>query len=539
MRAGVGFLVLFVITIYALTEIQTRHIYNNMQGSYHSSSIKLINDINRAVEGPFTENWNIASLMFSVNYSICGVGQQWSYMNMYSSILLLDKNKEAITRYGNFLQCSSSADHYGRKEYLMIPLNKYCSAEQSDRIYNELHPLGGTGNPVQGDISGYSDKWGFVPQEISLNNRETDKKLTLNFDNIPSENTQLDSWSIDSAMLWVQGFGQQNRALKDKDRTIIKECEAAGFAELSKLYPDGNGTGTGGGDVTQFKYREATPIKINGETCYLVIGVQGYPQRDAMISLMPIYIFLLVLMVILFFVVSNSFIKIYKQQIELETTRQDLINAVAHELKTPLGIIRNFSESLKEKINEEKREHYLDVILEESGRMDVMVSDMLTLSQLESGMELSLQNHSLNEIAEHVLARYHEPIANKGIVAAIVTSGNCVIHCDAKLIEQVISNFLNNAIQHTPERGNINIAINYKDGQTVFTIENSGQHIPADRINRIWDAFYKADTARSNPKGTGLGLSIAKNILIAHGFEFGVENTESGVKFWFTVTPFS
>ena len=200
-----------------------------------------------------------------------------------------------------------------------------------------------------------------------------------------------------------------------------------------------------------------------------------------------------------------------------------------------MGVIRNFSESLKEKINEDKREHYLDVIQDESGRMAEMISDMLALSQLESGVKLTLQNHSLNHIVEQVLARYHESTANKGIIVTIVSSDNCVINCDAKLIEKVLSNFLSNAIQHTPENGNIIIAINNKNGQTIFTIKNSGQHIPNEKISRVWDAFYKVDTARSNSNGTGLGLSIAKSILTAHGFEYGAENTESGVKFWFTV----
>ncbi len=532
LRAGIGFMVLFMIAVYAITIIQTRHINNNMQISYHSASIKLINDIKR-VEIP--EDRTIASIMFSVNLSICEVAQQWSNMNMYSSILLLDENKEIITCSGNFLQCLSSADHDGRREDIMIPLNKYCSDEQSEQIYKELYDHSqGTGNYVQGEIFGYSDKWGLVPQKISIKNEGTEKNLMLEFNYITSD-TQLDSFNINSAMLWVQGFGQQNRALTEKDRTIIKDCEAAGLTELRVLSANGYGTGTGGGEIAQFKYREGAPVKINGETCYLVIGVHGFPQYDAIISLIPIYIFLFVLMIILFIVVSQSFIRIYKQQTELENTRQDLINAVAHELKTPLGVIRNYSESLKEKINEDKREHYMDVIQAETERMVEMVSDMFTLSQLESGIKLTLQNHSLNHITEQVLERYRESIANKGIIVTIISPNDCVINCDAKLIEQVLSNFLCNAIQHTPENENINITINNIDEQTVFSIENSGQHIPADKISHIWDAFFKVDTARSNPNGTGLGLSIAKSILTAHNFEYGVKNTDSGVEFWFAV----
>lgn len=533
LRVGIGFFILFMITAYTITDIQTRHNYQKMRNSFSNSSIELRNHITRAAEGPFSEYWTLGDMMFSINNSICGLGEQWSGMNMYSSILLLDENKEVITRSGNVLRYfySPSSDSIPITGNFTIPLNKYCSEEQTALLCKEFN--GFSREAIQCDITGYSDKWGVIPQKITINHKGSDKNLTLEFDNTPSENTKIESWSIDSAMLRVQGFGQKNRALTEKEKCIIKECEAAGYDELSKL--SGLGRGTAGSDFSHFTASYASRVCINGETCYLVMGVQGFPQKDAMIFLISTYIFLFILMLILFFIVSHSFIKIYKQQMELETTRYDLINAVAHELKTPLGVIRNYSESLKEKINEEKKEHYLEVIQDETERMGEMISDMFELSQLESQVKLTLRYHSLNSITEGVLARYHALIVNKGISAVIVSSDNYMINCDAKLIEQVVSNFLSNAIQYTPENGNIIIKINNKDGQTVFTIENSGQNIPADKISHIWDAFYKVDTSRSNPNGTGLGLSIAKSILNAHGFEYGVVNTESGVAFWFTV----
>jgi signal transduction histidine kinase len=168
--------------------------------------------------------------------------------------------------------------------------------------------------------------------------------------------------------------------------------------------------------------------------------------------------------------------------------------------------------------------------------MDTMVLDILELSQLESGVKLILQKHSLNQIAEQVLERYQDVITKKNISASIVATEDCVVECGNKWIEQVLSNFLSNAVRHTPESGRIDVSITNDDGRTVFSIENSGEHIPPDKIDHIWDAFYKTDMARSNPEGTGLGLSIVKKILIAHGFcDYGVENTTSGVKFWFAV----
>jgi signal transduction histidine kinase len=145
-----------------------------------------------------------------------------------------------------------------------------------------------------------------------------------------------------------------------------------------------------------------------------------------------------------------------------------------------------------------------------------------------------MQNQSLRQITERIFTRYQEALVIKGINAQIIASDDYVINCDVKLIEQAISNFLSNAVWHTPVDGEIKISITKNDGHVLFSIENSGQHIPPDKIKHIWDAYYKTDTARSNPKGTGLGLSIVKNILDAHGFKYGAENTESGVKIWFS-----
>jgi len=492
---------------------------------------------------------------------------------MYSSILLLDKDKNIITRSGtgSFLECLSPVDQNGKTNLMMIPLDQYCSDEQSDLIYKELGDHNSIWTHVQGEISGYSDRWGFKPQKISLKKEGTENTVTLKFDNIPDENVQLDSWNIDDASLWLHGFGQKNRGFTEKDRTIIKECETASFADLDVIEKMSS-VGLSGGSShgvepahSIFSLSEATTVTVNGETCYLLIGVQGYPLSDSILYLMPIYIFLFFLMLILFFIVSRSFIKMYEQQAERESARRDLINAIAHELKTPLGIIRSFCEGLKEKINEGKTEHYIDVIQDETMRMDEAILDMLAASQLETDINLSRQKCSLNKIAEQTLTRYHEVLANKGIVVQILSTDDCMINCDAKLMEKVISNFLSNAVRHAPEGGNIKIFITDDNGnidngnsengtnsaystdnadstnntnsannsEVTFAIENSGQPIPADKIAHVWDAYYKTDAARSNPKGTGLGLFIVKSILTAHGYKYGVDNTNAGVRFWF------
>ena len=276
---------------------------------------------------------------------------------------------------------------------------------------------------------------------------------------------------------------------------------------------------------------------------YINFALAYYPLEIAVSQLIPIYIITFFFIAAIMLFLSKKMVNVFNRQIELEMIRRDFINAIAHELKTPLGIIRNYSEGLNEKINEEKRGHYLNVIIEETEHMDAMVLDMLSLSQWETSIELNLQNHALDKIATRVLARYQEAIDKKGIVVETISSNDCVINCDEKWIERVISNFLSNALWHTPEKGRIYIYIEklYKEcydaiifDSVYFAVENSGQHIPPEKIAHIWDAFYKTDSARSQAKGAGMGLSIVKSILSAHGFTHEVTNTTVGVRFGFT-----
>ena len=291
------------------------------------------------------------------------------------------------------------------------------------------------------------------------------------------------------------------------------------------------------GNMFHEKYytsRTAAPFGISGvDDRMMVFGIEYYPLEVTMSQLVPVYVLSLLFIVVLMCFLSLKLKGIFDKQALLECNRRDLTNAIAHELKTPLGIIRNYSEGLKERINEDKRDDYLDVIIRETEHMDGMVLDMLGLSALDAGLALNLQPHSLPRLAEDTLARYRDMIAAKGVTATVQATGDCTIMCDKKQMEQVMSNFLSNAVRHVPQGGDIRIAITRALGKVTFSIQNNGAPIPPDKLPEIWTAYYKADAARSNPRGTGLGLSIVKGILQAHGFGYGVENVADGVRFWF------
>lgn len=225
----------------------------------------------------------------------------------------------------------------------------------------------------------------------------------------------------------------------------------------------------------------------------------------------------------------------YDRQVEREKQRRELTNAIAHELKTPLGIIHSYCESLQENIHVEKRAHYLDVILDETERMNALVLEMLDLSHMEAeGFRLRMEPFLLNELARAEAERYRPAAEEKEVRITLQAEADCRITADRGRIAQALSNFLSNAIRHTPKGGTISVRVCHAEHAVRCEVENDGAPIPEEQQQRIWDVFYKADASRQRAKGgTGLGLAIARHILELHGMAYGVRNTGTGVLFWF------
>lgn len=218
----------------------------------------------------------------------------------------------------------------------------------------------------------------------------------------------------------------------------------------------------------------------------------------------------------------------------LEKNRRELTSAIAHELKTPLGIIRTYGEGLKEKIAEDKKDHYLDIIIDETYRMDKMVLEMLDLSKLEAkAYKLKRELFCVNDLVEKIIKKNEKLFNDKNIYVNYESDKKYNLNADYTRMEQVVDNLISNAIYHTAESKIINVKL--KD--ETISIENEGEHIQKDKINLIWDTFYRIDNSRDrSERRTGMGLAIVKNILQLHNMDFGVENTSQGVRFWFKIT---
>jgi two-component system sensor histidine kinase VanS len=226
-------------------------------------------------------------------------------------------------------------------------------------------------------------------------------------------------------------------------------------------------------------------------------------------------------------------------QREIDRLRRDFIASVSHELKTPLTLIKGFTESIREnKVKDEEIREAQNIIVDEVDKMGKLVHDMLDLSTLESvTYKLNMQEFDCTKLLSDIADKYSMMMKNHNIIFKCkLENGVIPVYADSFRIEQVVTNFLNNAIVYTPENGTIQLRSEVEKNCITISIYNDGESIEECEIDKIWDQFYRTDKSRSKKTGgTGLGLTICKAILEKHGSYFSVMNTENGVCFSFNL----
>lgn len=224
----------------------------------------------------------------------------------------------------------------------------------------------------------------------------------------------------------------------------------------------------------------------------------------------------------------------------LDEMRKDFISSVSHELKTPLALIQGYAEGLTMENmaqNEAMRNHYASIIINETGKMDKLVRDLLNLSQLEAGaFTLEKIRFDLDALLHEIITNFSSPIQNKNLVLNLNISPMPFAYGDGMRLNQVFTNLISNAIDYTDKGKKITISSEEFADHYKITIENEGEQIPIEEMERLWTAFYKRDKARTRTfGGYGLGLSIVRTLQELHGQKYGLYNTPSGVAFWVTV----
>lgn len=227
-----------------------------------------------------------------------------------------------------------------------------------------------------------------------------------------------------------------------------------------------------------------------------------------------------------------------ERKTKIDEMRSDFISNVSHELKTPIALIQGYAEGLKEGVTDdpESMAYYCDVIIDESAKMNNMVKKLLTLNQIEFGNEeLVMERFDIVSMVKSCVSANELRATQKGIKILVESEKDVMdVWADEYKIEEVITNYLTNAINHCEGDMFVKVNMHYTSDAVRVEVFNTGKHIPDSELDKIWDKFYKVDKARTREYGgNGIGLSIVKAIMDSYQKAYGVKNVEDGVSFWF------
>ena len=220
--------------------------------------------------------------------------------------------------------------------------------------------------------------------------------------------------------------------------------------------------------------------------------------------------------------------------------RRDLMANVSHDLKTPLTMIKAYAEMIRDITldNKEKTKENLNVIIDETDRLNILVNDILELSKLQNNQDnLNIEKFDIVELINDILKRYQIIKETENYNLILESPSSIIVKADKKRISQVIYNLINNAINYTGDDLTVTIRISENAKDCKIEIIDTGKGIDEKDLTNIWNRYYKKEkNHKRNVVGTGLGLSIVKNILEQHHFKYGVNSIkDKGTTFYFQV----
>jgi len=234
---------------------------------------------------------------------------------------------------------------------------------------------------------------------------------------------------------------------------------------------------------------------------------------------------------------NNQLERDLAKRTELDDMRKEFLSNVSHELKTPIALIQGYAEGLKIGVNDdsESRDFYCDVIMDETAKMNTLVSKLLTLNQLEFGNEAV--NMERFDIVDMIKTYVHSvDILIKAADAQVTITGDESVYVwtDEFRVYEVLSNYFSNALHYLDGERKIDIRITRQESNVRVSVFNTGEPIPEEAIPHLWEKFYKVDKARTREYGgSGVGLSIVKAIQDSLNQDYGVINYNNGVEFYF------
>lgn len=582
-KSAICFFIFYIITMASLTFILAENNKKNLRSECNNNIIRMKNRLDEIMTYK-TDTYRMCDL----NTSMIQTLQEMNRNHVYVSYKVADENENVICNTRSVI----GSGYQNNNKYIFI--DKYISEKQMKQITQNLSD----GNGFNFSYRGFINDYEIIPKEMQIK-IDDKKQLDFDFHNNDLYNTEIITHSGYSYGIYEScGYKNYNQKILKRYNEVKSytdnEIQSNLKLVLNMLSYSCIDKSTFTKVIIQNNFI-ISDYKDNETVYFVAYSYMFFPYEIAINQLIPLYIFSFIILLILISVLSinltkwivspilslnntanriangetlvsykignnrkdeigqlsnsldnmsnklNISMKMLEDDIEYrknaEQSRRDLTNAIAHELKTPLGIIRGYCEGLKENINEDKKDYYLDVIIDETAQIDKMVLEMLNLSKLEANAyTLKKEPISLKAITDNEIERYKKLFEEKNIKIDLMYQDDGKIDADKTGLTYVISNFISNAIKHTPFGLSIKIQVESDNGKINFTIENEGENIPDDKLIKIWDSFYKVDDSRErNDGGTGLGLSIAKNYLFLHQAQFGCENTENGVRFWFSI----
>ncbi len=228
-----------------------------------------------------------------------------------------------------------------------------------------------------------------------------------------------------------------------------------------------------------------------------------------------------------------------QEKIKVDEARKEFIANVSHELKTPIALIEGYAEGLTEGIAEDKesRDYYCSVIIDETVKMNKMVRQLTSLISYEFGSNtMDEADFNICDLIRSVTDSLKLKLDEKNANVHIMLPQCVMVRGDEFKIEEVYTNYLNNAMNHLDGERNIIIRLDNDNEKTTVFVYNDGAAIPEESIPHLWEKFYKVDKARTRAYGgSGIGLSIVKAIMDAHKGSCGIKNVDQGVEFYFSL----
>lgn len=236
---------------------------------------------------------------------------------------------------------------------------------------------------------------------------------------------------------------------------------------------------------------------------------------------------------------GNSLEYAKKEIKKTDETRREILSNVSHDLKTPLTMIKAYAEMERDlEISKEKHDNNMNIIIEEVDRLTILVNDILSLSKLESNMDiLNIEEINLIDLINTILNRFRIFSYTKNYEFIFDYKDPLIIKADKQKLEQVIYNLIGNAINYTGKDQKVYINVLENKKNIRVEIKDTGKGIKKEEISKVWDKYYKSEKKyKRNTVGTGIGLSIVKNIFQLHHFQYGIISEENnGSTFWFEI----